>query len=336
MLLAMDAVTFTRQLIDIESVSGHEAAVGNYLYGELCRIGYQTKKIPVEGDRFNVFAIHPDHPHPAMVLSTHMDTVPPFIPSSEDADRIYGRGSCDAKGIIAAQVAAAERLQREGIYLGLLFVVGEERDSLGAQVANDHAPGSCRFLVNGEPTENRIALASKGTLRVEVTARGRMAHSAYPELGDSAIDKLIAALGKLRAMKLPSDPEVGACTLNIGLIEGGRAPNVIPDYAHADLLYRLVGPSEELRQQIVATAGEGVEITFPLELPFLRLRTVDGLPAMIAAFTTDIPRLTKWGEPLLIGPGSIHVAHTQGEYIEKRQLHEAIELYCGIARKLRA
>ena len=332
----MDAVTFTRQLIDIESISGNEAAVGNYLYGELCRIGYQTKKIPVEGDRFNVFAIHPDHPNPSTVLSTHMDTVPPFIPSSEDADRIYGRGSCDAKGIIAAQVAAAERLQREGIYVGLLFLVGEERDSLGAQVANDHAPQSCRFLVNGEPTENRIALASKGTLRVEVTARGRMAHSAYPELGDSAIDKLIAALVKLRAMKLPNDEEFGACTLNIGLIEGGRAPNVIPDYAHADLLYRLVGPTEKLRQQIVATAGDELEITFPLELPFLRLRTVDGLPTMIAAFTTDIPRLTKWGEPLLIGPGSIHVAHTEGECIEKRQLHEAIDLYCAIARKLQA
>jgi acetylornithine deacetylase len=332
----MDAVTFTRQLIDIESISGNEAAVGNYLYGELCRIGYQTKKILVEGNRFNLFAIHPDHPNPSTVLSTHMDTVPPFIPSSEDAERIYGRGSCDAKGIIAAQVAAAERLRKEGIYVGLLFLVGEELDSLGAQVANDHAPRSCRFLVNGEPTENRLALASKGTLRVEVTARGRMAHSAYPELGDSAIDKLIAALVKLRAMKLPNDEEVGACTLNIGLIEGGRAPNVIPDYAHADLLYRLVGPTEKLRQQIVATAGDELEITFPLELPFLRLRTVDGLPTMIAAFTTDIPRLTKWGEPLLIGPGSIHVAHTEGESIEKRQLHEAIDLYCAIARKLQA
>jgi len=332
----MDAVTFTRQLIDIESISGNEAAVGNYLYGELCRVGYQTQKIPVEGNRFNVFAIHPDHPNPAIVLSTHMDTVPPFIPSSEDSDRIYGRGSCDAKGIIAAQVAAAERLQREGIYVGLLFVVGEERDSLGAQVANDHAPPSCRFLVNGEPTENRIALASKGTLRVEVTAQGRMAHSAYPELGDSAIDKLIAALAKLRAMELPNDPEVGACTLNIGLVEGGRAPNVIPDYAHADLLYRLVGPTAELRQQIVATAGDDVEITFPLELPFLRLRTVDGLPTMTAAFTTDIPKLTNWGEPLLVGPGSIHVAHTEGEYIAKRQLHEAIDLYCAIVRKLQA
>lgn len=332
----MDAVTFTRQLIDIESISGNESAVGNYLYGELCRIGYQTRKIPVEGDRFNVFATHPDHLDPAIVFSTHMDTVPPFIPSSEDADRIYGRGSCDAKGIIAAQAVAAERLQRDGIYVGLLFVVGEERDSLGAQVANDHAPASCRFLVNGEPTENRIALASKGTLRVEVTARGRMAHSAYPELGDSAIDKLIAALGRLRAMKLPSDPEVGPCTLNIGLIEGGRAPNVISDYAHADLLYRLVGPTDELRKQIVATAGDPVEITFPLELPFQQLRTVDGLPTMIAAFTTDIPKLTKWGEPLLIGPGSIHVAHTEGECIEKRQLHEAIDLYSKIARQLQS
>jgi len=330
----MDAVTFTRQLIDIESISGNESAVGNYLYGELCRLGYQTAKIPVEDDRFNVFAIHPDHPNPTVVFSTHMDTVPPFIPSSEDADRIYGRGSCDAKGIIAAQVAASERLQRDGIYVGLLFVVGEERDSLGAKVANDHAPASCRFLVNGEPTENRIALASKGTLRVEVTAHGKMAHSAYPELGESAIDKLIAALSRLRAMKLPSDPQVGPCTLNIGLIEGGRAPNVIPDYAHADLLYRLIGSSEDLRRQILAAAGDQVEVTFPLELPFLRLRTVEGLPTMIAAFTTDIPKLTKWGEPLLIGPGSIHVAHTEGEYIEKKQLHEAIELYCGVARKL--
>ncbi len=331
----MDAVTFTRQLVDIESITGNEAAVGNYLYGELCRLGYQTRKMPVEGDRFNVYAVSPDHENPTVVFSTHMDTVPPFIASSEDAGRIYGRGSCDAKGIIAAQVAAAERLRQQGIYVGLLFVVGEERDSLGAKVANEQAPASCRFLVNGEPTENHIALASKGTLRAEITAKGRMAHSAYPELGESAIDKLIPALARLREMPLPSDPEIGPCTLNIGLIEGGRAPNVIPDYAHADLLYRLIGPSAELRKQIVATAGDQVEVTFPLELPFLRLRTVDGFPTMIAKFTTDIPKLTKWGEALLIGPGSIHVAHTEGEFIEKRQLHDAIDLYCKIAQGLK-
>jgi acetylornithine deacetylase len=334
MLSSMDVVMLTRQLVDIESITGNEAAVGNYLYGKLCRLGYQTRKMPVEGDRCNVYVTSPENPNPAVVFSTHMDTVPPFLPSSEDAGRIYGRGSCDAKGIIAAQIAAAERLRQQGIYVGLLFVVGEERDSLGAKVANDHAPAGCRFLINGEPTENRIALASKGTLRVEVTATGRMAHSAYPELGESAIDKLIPALTRLRAMALPSDPEVGPCTLNIGLIEGGRAPNVIPDYAHADLLYRLVGPTQELRRQIVAAAGDQVQVTFPLELPFLRLRTIDGLPTMIAAFTTDIPKLTNWGEPLLIGPGSIHVAHTAGEYIEKQQLHEAVEQYCRIAKRL--
>jgi acetylornithine deacetylase len=330
----MDAVTLTLQLVDIESITGNEAAVANYLYGELCRLGYQTQKMSVEEHRFNLYATWPEQPNPAIVFSTHMDTVPPFIPSSEDAEKIYGRGSCDAKGIIAAQIAAAVRLRQLSIYAGLLFVVGEERDSLGAHVANQHAPSGCKFLINGEPTENRLALASKGTLRVEVTARGRMAHSAYPELGESAIDKLIPALARLRNMRLPSDRQFGPCTLNIGLMEGGRAPNVIPDYAHADLLYRLIGPTDDLREQILATAGDQVQVTFPLELPFLRLRTVDGLPTMIAAFTTDIPKLTKWGEPLLIGPGSIHVAHTEGEYIEKAQLHEAIELYARIAKQL--
>jgi acetylornithine deacetylase len=333
----MDAITLTRQLIDIESISGNETAVGNYLYGELCRVGYQTCRIPVEADRFNLYATSPEHPHPKVVFSTHMDTVPPFIPSSEDGARIYGRGACDAKGIIAAQIAASERLRQQGIYVGLLFVVGEERDSQGAKVANDYAASQfaqSKYLVNGEPTENRIALASKGTLRVEVTASGRMAHSAYPELGESAIDKLIAALSRLLAMPLPSDPEIGPCTLNIGLIEGGRAPNVISDYAHADLVYRLVGPSNDLRREILAAAGDQVKIDFPLELPFLRLRTVNGLPTMIAAFTTDIPRLTNWGQPLLIGPGSIHVAHTEREFIEKQQLAEAIDLYCAIAKGL--
>lgn len=330
----MDPITLTRQLVDIDSITGNEAAVGNYLFGELSRLGYQTRKMPVEGDRFNLYATSPERPDPVVVFSTHLDTVPPFIPSSEDEGRIYGRGSCDAKGIIAAQIAAAERLHQQNTHVGLLFVAGEERDSLGAHVANQQAPKGCRYLVNGEPTENRLALASKGTLRVEVTARGRMAHSAYPELGESAIDKLIPALSRLRAMPLPSDPEVGPCTMNIGLMEGGRAPNVIADYAHADLVYRLVGPTDELRRQIVAAAGDQVEITFPLELPFLRLRTLEGVLTMIAAFTTDIPKLTNWGTPLLLGPGSIHVAHTEGEYIEKRQLHEAIDLYCRIAKQL--
>jgi acetylornithine deacetylase len=329
----MDVVAFTRQLVDIESITGNEAAVGDTLYHELCRLGYQARKMPVEGTRFNVLATLPEEPHPAVVFSTHMDTVPPFIPSSEDEQRIYGRGSCDAKGIIAVQIAAAERLLQEGIRVGLLFVVGEERDSQGAKTANQHAIGA-QFLINGEPTENHLALASKGTLRIELTASGKMAHSAYPELGESAIDKLVLALTRLRAMPLPSTEGIGPCTLNIGLIEGGRAPNVIPDHAKAHLLYRLVGPTQDLRRQIVETVGDLAKVEFYLEIPFMRFRPLDGLPTMVAAFTTDIPALTNWGVPFLIGPGSIHVAHTEGEYVEKKQLAKAVELYCEITKKL--
>jgi len=329
----MDIVALTRRLVDIESVTGNEARVAEALLAELSRVGFTAHKMAVESDRFNVVATPAEQPHPTVFFSTHMDTVPPFIPSSEDATRLYGRGSCDAKGIIAAQMTAAERLRRERVHVGLLFLVGEERDSQGAQVANTQAPG-CRFLVNGEPTENRMAIASKGTLRVELSASGRMAHSAYPELGESAIDKLLEALARLRVMKLPELPDIGRCTLNIGLIEGGRAPNVIPDHATAHLLYRLVGPSDWLRRQIVQAVDELAEVRFALEIPFMRFRTLDSMPTMVAAFTTDIPALGNWGEPMLIGPGSIQVAHTEREYVEKAQLAEAVDLYVGIGKRL--
>jgi len=333
MLFAMDIVSFTRQLVDIESITGNEARVADYLHRELSGLGFRADKIPVESNRYNIWATSTEQAKPAIVFSTHMDTVPPFILSSEDEMRIYGRGSCDAKGIIAAQIAAAERLRTEGTYVGLLFLVGEERDSLGAKIANQRAFGS-KFLINGEPTENRLASASKGTLRVEIVASGRMAHSAYPELGESAIDKLLEALNRLRAMQLPSDLEVGPCTVNVGVIEGGRAPNVIADYARAQLLYRLVGPAEQLRIDIERAISGLARAEFVLEIPFVRLHTLDGLPTMTAAFTTDVPWLNNWGTPLLIGPGSIHVAHTEGEYVEKEQLHRAVDLYCRISRDL--
>ena len=328
----MDPIKLTRRLIDIESISGNEGAVGAELYEDLCRLGYAAHKMPVAHERFNVVATI-DERKPEVVFSTHMDTVPPFIPSSEDSNNVYGRGSCDAKGIIAAQIAACQRLRKEGAAVGMLFLVGEERDSLGAKVANENALGS-RFLINGEPTENKIATASKGALRLQLTAKGKMAHSAYPELGESAIEKLLTALQRLRAMELPVNPEVGPCTLNIGLIEGGRAPNVIPDHARAQLLYRLVGPSEALRQQITKQVDGLAEAEFVLEIPFMKLRTVAGIESMVAKFTTDIPGLTKWGTPVLLGPGSIHVAHTEREYISKKQLHEAVELYSTVARQL--
>jgi len=329
----MDLFALTRRLIDIESITPNEIGVGDFLCDELRRRGLEARKMPVDGARANVLAAWPGHAHPEVFFSTHMDTVPPFIASSEDDERIYGRGACDAKGIIAAEILAAEKLRGAGVFVGLLFLVGEERDSIGARVANQQPMGA-RFMINGEPTENKLALASKGALHVELVARGKMAHSAYPELGESAIDKLVEALHRLQAMKLPEGADVGPCTKNVGLIQGGRAPNVIPDFAKANLFYRLVGPADALRREITETVGALAEVRFTRETPFLRLRTLDGLPTMVAAFTTDVPSLTNWGEPLLLGPGSIHLAHTEGELVEKAQLRDAVEIYCSVAKRL--
>jgi len=329
----MDLFGLTRTLVDIESITPNEEAVGDFLLEELLRRGFEARKMAVEGARNNVIANWSGHARPEVVFSTHMDTVPPFIASSEDDTRIFGRGACDAKGIIAGQIVAAEKLRAEGVFVGLLFLVGEETNSIGALTANHHPIGA-RFTINGEPTDNRLALASKGSLHVVLTARGKMAHSAYPELGESAIDKLVEALHRLRAMKLPSDPDAGACTRNVGTIEGGRARNIIPDFARAELFYRLVGPGEELRRMIAEAVGELVEIEFTREAQFMRMHTLDGLPTMVAAFTTDVPSLTNWGTPLLVGPGSIHVAHTEGEFVAKKELVEAVDLYCSIAKRL--
>jgi acetylornithine deacetylase len=342
--MAVDPIQLTKQLVDIESTTYHEGLAGVFLHEYLVEQRYAVERMAVDqpnhantpgagkGERFNVYAALPGVT-PDVVFSTHMDTVPPYFGCTEDEEFLYGRGTCDAKGIIAAQVAAADRLRAGGVKVGLLFVVGEERDSAGAAVANLSPKGS-RFLINGEPTDNRLALASKGALRAEIRAKGRMAHSAYPELGESAIDKLIGALNDVLAMPLPVEPEIGPSTLNVGLIEGGRAPNVIADKAEAHLLIRLVGPADEIKQGIMKTVGDRADVEFSLELPFVRMRKVGNLPTMVAKFTTDIPSLTAWGEPFLLGPGSIHVAHTPNEKISKRELLEAVDLYVKLAEEL--
>jgi len=262
-----------------------------------------------------------------------MDTVPPYIPFTEDAEFLYGRGVCDAKGILAAQVAAGEALRDAGFRIGLLFVSGEERDSAGAIVAN-LAPKGSRFLINGEPTDNRLALASKGALRAAFKSKGKMAHSAYPELGESAIHKLIEVLGKVLAMPLPELEGIGQSTLNIGQIHGGHAPNVIADKAEAQVLVRTVTDSAPVRAQLLAVAGDLAEVEFTLDTPFVRMRAIEGLPTMVAKFSTDIPALSNWGEPLLLGPGSIHVAHTPAEKIAKKELLEAVDLYVKVGKQL--
>ena len=340
--LALDPIQFTRQLVEIESTTYHEGAVGDFLEEFLTKRNWSVEKTPVpqptesghNGPRWNIYA-GPATGSPDLVFSTHMDTVPPYLPFSEDEENIYGRGVCDAKGIIAAQVAAAEILRADGYAIGLLFVSGEERDSAGAKVANENPKGS-RFLINGEPTDNRLALASKGALRCVLTSSGTMGHSAYPELGDSAVHKLVDALAKVRSLELPVLEDIGPSTLNIGLIHGGRAPNVIADHAQAQILIRLVSDSASTRAAIEECCEGLAEVDFTLEIPFVRLRAVEGLPTMIAKFTTDIPQLSNWGEPLLLGPGSIHVAHTPYEKLAKRELLEAVDLYVKVAKQLLA
>lgn len=345
--MALNPIEFTKQLVDIESTTYHEGACGEFIAEFLAGEGWIVERQMVEqpelaytpgagdGPRFNVYAtIEGADQDPDVVFSTHFDTVPPFLgPCREDDEFLYGRGVCDAKGILAAQVAAAERLRDEGGRVGMLFLVGEERDSAGAKVANEN-PRASKFLINGEPTDNRLALASKGCLRVELYAQGKMAHSAYPELGESAIDKLLAALHDVRALKLPVVEGIGETTLNVGLISGGRAPNVIADRAEAHILVRLVGPAEEIREAIVRAVDGRCEVRFSLELPFVQMRALDGFETMVAKFTTDVPSLTNWGEPFLLGPGSIHVAHTPDERIAKRELLDAVELYHTLARRL--
>src|SRR5713101_5106145 len=332
----MNLFELTRALVDIESTTNHEKHVGDYLFAQLSAVAArhngQIERIPVEPNRDNVFAFWGE---PTVTFSTHMDTVPPFFASHEDNEFIWGRGSCDAKGIIAAMIAAAEKLLAAGTRnLGVLFVVGEERDSTGAKAAAATPRGS-RFLINGEPTENRVALGSKGALRYEITAHGKLAHSAYPELGHSAIHTLLDVLHDIRQIPLPHDALLGDSTLNIGTIDGGRAPNVVADLAEAEIMFRTVGDPARTREAVFAAVAGRAEAREVFYTPAVQLAKVDGLPTTVVAFTKDIPSFEgTWGQPYLIGPGSIHVAHTSEERIPKTELSEAVDIYARMATQL--
>ncbi len=332
----MHLFELTRALVDIESITGNEERVGQFLFSNLSELAARTdghvEMMDVEPRRFNVFAHWAE---PVVTLSTHMDTVPPFFSSREDDENIHGRAACDTKGIIASMIHAARALLESGTRkFGLLFVVGEERNSAGAYAAAAQPRGS-RFLINGEPTENKLALGSKGALRFEIHARGRMAHSAYPELGESAIEKLLDALNKVRGMALPSDPILGASTMNIGTIAGGRAPNVIPDQAQAELFIRLVDDGAATHRALHELLGSSVEVRDILVIPAIHLGALSGFETCVVSYTTDIPAFGgAWGQPFLLGPGTIHVAHTSEERVPKRQLEDAVQIYQDMVRQL--
>jgi acetylornithine deacetylase len=333
----------TRKLIDIPSLSGDEELVALFLKSHLESLGYVVKLQEVSADtspgsanRFNVIAT--TGATPRVVLSTHMDTVPPHIISSEDEQRIFGRGACDAKGIIAAQIMAADRLREEGVdAVGLLFTVDEEQASLGAAVANRHQnEQSPEYLINGEPTDNKLASATKGSLRLEIRAKGRAAHSAYPEQGESAIEKLLDVLESVRKCEWPVDELLGPTTCNIGVISGGTRANVVAEEAAAVLQVRLVGEAAPVKSIIEEAIGGRAGVNYLSEHKPVRLHTVDGFTQCIVRFTTDIPYLSRWGKPLLLGPGSILNAHTDHESVGKQELSEAVDLYARLVRALLA
>lgn len=326
----MDPVALTRALVDIDSTTGLEAEAGRWLVDYLRGLGYSVTTQPVDDTRFNVLAtLGPIH----VVLTTHFDCVPPFFPSRIEGDRLYGRGSCDAKGILAAQVGAVEQLRRDGeTRVGLLFVVGEERGSDGAKTANESANG-CRFLIDGEPTESQLGLATRGMLRLKLKATGRAAHSSFPELGESAIDKLLDVLVELRSVNLPSDALLGATHYTVGLISGGVAPNIVSPSAEAEVMFRTVSDGGEIRR-VLRPLESKVSIEHVLEAPPVRMTTVPGYDAVVFPYATDIPFLSAWGQPVLFGPGSIHVAHTADEFISIPELQSAVSHYVTIARHL--
>jgi acetylornithine deacetylase len=330
----VDLIDLTRALVDIDSTTGQEGEVGRFLTDHLRGLGFTVTPQPVDSTRFNVMATTGSSPE--VVFSTHIDCVPPFFPSHTEGDRLYGRGACDAKGILAAQVSAAMALRDDGeTRVGMLFVVGEERGSDGAKVANAAAGDGCRFLINGEPTESRLGLATRGMLRLRLLASGRMAHSSFPELGESAIDKLIDVLTTLRTIELPSDPVLGRTHYTVGLISGGVAPNVVPAAAEAEVMFRTVSEAATVRHAMEPLESR-VRIEHVLEAPPVHMTTVPGYGAAVFPYTTDIPFLKAWGEPLLFGPGSIHVAHTANEFIAIPELHAAVGHYVAIARHLLA
>ena len=332
--MAVDVFRLTRELIDIPSVTGEEFQIGTSLAELLNRQGFHVDLQDVAPERSNIIAT--TEARPRVVLSTHMDTVPPFIASSEDDEFIYGRGACDAKGIIAAQIAAAEQLRAAGVNeIGLLFTVDEEVTSDGAKIANDHpAAAACEYLINGEPTDNRLAIGTKGSLQVTIRTDGRAAHSAYPEQGESAIEKMLDVLNDIRSIDWPRDAIFGETTCNIGVISGGTRANVIPSVSQATLQIRLAVQSRGVQQLLEAAIDNRGALDYKSIHDPIRLLNVDGLETMVARFTTDIPYLSNWGQALLLGPGSILDAHTSGEKVRKADLMTAVDRYTELTQRL--
>ena len=326
-----DVVALAAELLAIQSSTGSESEAVEFVSRWLLTRGWSVELQEVTKGRANVWATRKGK---GVTLSTHLETVPPYIAPREDNGRLYGRGACDAKGIAAAMLAAADRLTKAGEdRVDLLFLVGEEQGSDGARAAN-RLPATSRFLVNGEPTESKLASGAKGSQRVTLRFRGRAAHSAYPELGKSAIAPMLELLPTIGKLDLPADPVLGATTVNIGTIRAGTAGNIIPELAETELMFRLVGDVKPLKKSLEKWVGDKAEIEYGSYIPAQKFATLPGFEVAPVAYTSDIPLLSKWGKPLMFGPGSIHVAHTPDEFISLEELRNAVDAYERIVRSL--
>lgn len=332
-----DVASLALELCRVESTSGAEGAVIEAAESLLRADRWRTQRIPVTPGRDALVATWNEAP--AVTLSTHLDTVPPYIAPRLDAGVLHGRGSCDAKGIAAAMIVAAGRLRAHGTPVAMLFVVGEETTHDGAHASNEwaHRTGfRSRALVNGEPTENALALGTKGAMRFTLRTEGRAAHSAYPELGTSATSALAHLLVEMETLALPDDPLLGATTINVGHLAGGVADNVIAPWAEARCMARLVSSADAFEQLMRGWAGERASFERSITVPAVRLGTVPGFETCVAAYATDIPTLTHWGTPYLFGPGSIHVAHTDDEHVAVADLDAAADAYVRLVTTLSA
>lgn len=331
----VDVVALAADLLSIDSPTAHEEKAVDYVSRWLIARGWNVtvQEVAPGGGRGNVWASRAGG---GVTLSTHLDTVPPHIPPRLDGDRLYGRGACDAKGIAAAMMAAADHLAESGEHrIDLLLVVGEEKGSDGARAAN-RLPATSRYLINGEPTESKLATGAKGSLRVTLRTRGREAHSAYPELGESAIEPMLALLPEIVRVDWPRDPVLGATTVNIGTIRGGTEANIIPGSCEAEVMFRLIGDVADVKARLEKWVAGRAQLSYGSTIPAMHFHTIEGFESAPMAYTTDIPLLSRWGKPLLFGPGSIHVAHTPDEHIEVAELRNAVGAYVRLVRSLLA
>lgn len=339
----LDVVDLTIELCTIPSITENEADVVDHLTTILKKLGAHVTRENVGGTvgRDNLLAVADKNRPVDLLLTTHIDTVPPYyapkrVVGADGVERLVGRGVIDAKGIAASMIVAWQRLLETnamvGANVGLLFVVGEETSSDGAKqaAASGFAP-AVKFFIDGEPTDGLLCTAMKGVLAFDLVVKGKAGHSAYPAAGHSATHQLIDDLHRLQHASWPTT-SFGETTLNVGVMNGGVAPNVIAADASARIMMRPTIHPDEILEQVRALLTDSTALSVLTKAAPIELYTVAGEPTCVVAFGSDVPHLMpvlgpRAGRPMLFGPGSILDAHTSHEQVAIDDLVAAAAAY---------